>query len=137
MSYYQLTVRLGLAAWVAVLAALVSSCAATVSAGEPGRPTYAEREADDDSSPLGIPRGHLPAPGECRVWYPGRPPGQQPPPSRCGEAMANARPGTWVLYRPDREEVHTRIIDARRAGIVAQVRVYDADRGRYLRTERR
>jgi len=30
-----------------------------------------------------IPRGHLPPPGECRVWIPGLPPGQQPPPHRC------------------------------------------------------
>jgi hypothetical protein len=30
-----------------------------------------------------IPSGHLPPPGECRVWYPGVPPGQQPPPFRC------------------------------------------------------
>lgn len=30
-----------------------------------------------------IPRGHLPPPGECRVWYPGRPSGHQPPPFRC------------------------------------------------------
>ena len=25
----------------------------------------------------------LPPPGECRVWYPDRPPGHQPPPFRC------------------------------------------------------
>jgi hypothetical protein len=30
-----------------------------------------------------IPRGHLPPPGECRVWRPGVPPGHQPPPFRC------------------------------------------------------
>jgi hypothetical protein len=30
-----------------------------------------------------IPRGHLPPPGECRVWFPDRPAGQQPPPGRC------------------------------------------------------
>ena len=26
----------------------------------------------------GIPSGYLPAPGTCRVWYDGRPPGHQP-----------------------------------------------------------
>jgi hypothetical protein len=30
-----------------------------------------------------IPPGHLPPPGECRVWLPGLPPGHQPPPGRC------------------------------------------------------
>jgi hypothetical protein len=30
-----------------------------------------------------IPPGHLPPPGECRVWYPDRPAGHQPPPGRC------------------------------------------------------
>ena len=30
-----------------------------------------------------IPPGHLPPPGECRVWRPGIPPGHQPPPFRC------------------------------------------------------
>ncbi|RTQ46518.1 hypothetical protein EJV47_21435 [Hymenobacter gummosus] len=30
----------------------------------------------------GVPRGHYPPPGECRIWYPNRPPGQQPPPLR-------------------------------------------------------
>jgi hypothetical protein len=30
-----------------------------------------------------IPGGHLPPPGECRVWFPDRPAGHQPPPGRC------------------------------------------------------
>jgi hypothetical protein len=30
-----------------------------------------------------IPDGHLPPPGECRVWYPDRPAGHQPPPFKC------------------------------------------------------
>lgn len=31
----------------------------------------------------GIPPGHLPPPGHCRDWIPGRPPGHQPPPYKC------------------------------------------------------
>jgi len=87
---------------------------------------------------LGIPPGHLPPPGQCRVWYPGRPPGRQPRPQSCRDATSRAPAGTWVLYRPTRERqvVHARIIDSRRAGVVLEVRVYDAARGNYLRTER-
>jgi len=47
---------------------------------------------------LRIPEGHLPPPGECRVWYPGRPPGQQPPPVKC--ASAQVPPGAWLMRRP-------------------------------------
>ena len=120
---------LGALSWAA------AACAATVSAGSPD-PVYREQRHEEDTSPLGIPRGHLPPPGECRIWYPGQPPGQQPPPLGCAEAMAQAPAGTWVLYRPDREEVHARVIDDRRARVVVRVRIYEAEEGRYLRTER-
>ena len=46
------------------------------------------------------------------------------------EAMASAEPGTWVLYRPGREEVHARVIDRRRAGVGVEVRVYAVETGR-------
>ncbi len=32
--------------------------------------------------PPSIPSGHLPSPGEYRLWLPDRPPGHQPPPHR-------------------------------------------------------
>lgn len=120
---------LGALSWAA------AACAATVSSGSPD-PAYRQRGYEEDASPLGIPRGHLPPPGACRIWYPGQPPGQQPPPLGCAQAMARASAGTWVLYRPDREEVHARVIDDRRPGVVVRVRVYEAAQGRYLRTER-
>jgi hypothetical protein len=43
-----------------------------------------------------------------------------------------------VLYRPtnDRKVVHARVIDPRRDGIIIVTRIYDADRGTYLRDER-
>ena len=46
-----------------------------------------------------IPAGHLPPPGECRVWFYERPAGQQPPPTNCGDARRMAyRLGGRVIY---------------------------------------
>jgi len=46
-----------------------------------------------------VPNGHLPPPGECRVWLPDRPAGQQPPPTSCREAERQSnRYGGRVVY---------------------------------------
>jgi hypothetical protein len=58
---------------------------------------------------LEVPHGHLPPAGTCRVWFPGQPPGRQPKAGSC---------------------------DARRAGIVVNVKVFDAASGAYLRDVR-
>jgi hypothetical protein len=88
---------------------------------------------------LGVPPGHLPKPGQCRVWIPGAPPGQQPrPKSRSCAGIATAAPaGSWILYRPtaDRKIVHARIVDDRRAGVVVRIRVFEAESGRFVREE--
>ena len=56
----------------------------------------------------GIPPGHLPPPGECRVWIDGRPPGHQPPPTDCrsAEIAASRRRDARVVYgdRTDRRD---------------------------------
>jgi len=88
---------------------------------------------------LGVPPGHLPKPGQCRVWIPGVPPGHQPrPKSRSCEGIEAAAPaGSWILYRPtaDRKIVHARIVDERRAGVVIRIRVFEAESGRLVREE--
>lgn len=122
--------------FLGVLAWLSAGCSATISPGSSPQTVYAEEHHNEKREPLGIPRGHLPPPGGCRVWFPGRPPGHQPPPVGCREAMATAPAGTWVLYRADREEVHARVTDPRRRGVVVRVRVYEVNGGRYIRTER-
>lgn len=96
-----------------------------------------QAQARGPARTLGIPPGHLPRVGQCRVWIPGRPPGQQPSPrSRsCAGIRADAPAGSWIVYRPsrDRRVVHVREVDAVRVGVILFLRVYDADSGRHLR----
>jgi hypothetical protein len=49
---------------------------------------------------LHIPPGHMPRPGECRVWYHGRPPGHQPPAVPCGALRGYRFPGAVVIGAP-------------------------------------
>ncbi len=88
---------------------------------------------------LGIPPGHLPKAGECRVWIPGTPPGHQPKPKSrpCPGIAAFAPAGSWIIYRPteDRKVVHVREVDSRRAGAVIRIRIFDIETSRLLREE--
>jgi hypothetical protein len=89
-----------------------------------------------------IPPGHMPPPGECRVWYDGVPPGRQPRPTNCNEAeriasrdrharviygddygngrYRNGRYGTGRVYENDRSEQRSgnTVTDAIRDGIL-------------------
>ena len=47
------------------------------------------------SSP--IPKGHLPPPGECRIWFPDRPPGQQPSPGNCYDLERRVPSGATLI----------------------------------------
>lgn len=87
---------------------------------------------------LNIPRGHLPPAGSYRLWYPGRPPGLQPAPTYYYDAIRFAPAGAWVIYRPvyDSRYVYVQVIHPRHRGVVIEVRIYDASRGVYVRTER-
>ena len=88
---------------------------------------------------LGIPPGHLPGPGECRIWIPGTPPGRQPKPKSrpCPGIAAFAPAGSWIVYRPgdNLKVVHVREVDAQRAGIVIRTRIFDIETTRLLREE--
>ena len=89
---------------------------------------------------LGVPPGHLPKTGECRVWIPGTPPGQQPgSKSRSCASIASAAPaGSWIIYRPtnDKKLVHVREVDAHRAGSVVRIRIFDIESNRLVREEK-
>ena len=47
---------------------------------------------------LHIPEGHMPPPGQCRIWYVDLPPGQHPPPGDCHDLKYHVPPGA-VLVR--------------------------------------
>lgn len=54
----------------------------------------------------GIPPGHLPPAGLCRVWYDGVPPGRQPAATNCREAERRAARdrGARVIYGASRDD---------------------------------
>lgn len=81
-----------------------------------------------------IPNGHLPPPGECRIWYPDRPAGHQPPPFKCGQARGQVEPGGWLISPgPQPQEVEAVVYDARRPGVVIDVGIFDARTGSMIR----
>ena len=81
--------RTEVAVMLAVFGMAMAGAADTAGAQERGRGRGTQ----------GIPAGHLPPPGECRVWNDDRPPGQQSPPTSCGTARATvARSGGRVIY---------------------------------------
>lgn len=47
----------------------------------------------------GVPKGHYPPPGSCRIWYPNRPPGHQPPAISCNNLYrVRLEPGAFILH---------------------------------------
>jgi len=57
---------------------------------------------------LPIPRRFVPAPGQCRVWFPGVSPRHQPPSSSCRAAERRVPRGGWLLVRPYR---HSEVVE--------------------------
>ena len=86
---------------------------------------------------LGVPPGHLPRAGLCRVWVPGMPPGRQQKARTCRGIMETATAGSWVLYRPtnDPSVIHVHYVDNVRSDAVVAVRYFNANSGAFLREE--
>lgn len=89
---------------ILVLSCFFIGCSAiyyptTVQTG--GAPEQHEERTQDQVmysfADLGIPKGHLPPPGECKVWFPDRPAGHQPPPQSCSSAFRDRPLGAWVI----------------------------------------
>ena len=93
-------------------------------------------ETASTAAKFGIPPGHLPPPGQCRVWIPGEPPGKQKKKYASGECDTVSRqvpPGAWLVYRPgdDKKEVVVREYGS--GSQVTWVRVFDIATGALLR----
>ena len=92
-----------------------------VLAGSVGAPAWAQSLVDRyqdrneggrySAEAQGIPPGYLPAPGTCRVWYDGRPPGHQPPSTSCPDAerVALHNRAARVIYGGDRQAWDDRV----------------------------
>lgn len=112
------------------------SPSATVASGAERGVETSEAQGRSTAATLGIPPGHLPPPGQCRIWEPGRPPGHQRRPGPCRELERQVRRGDWLVYRPTRnkKQVVVRIYGS--AGpTVSLTRWFDIVTGRLLREE--
>lgn len=81
---------------------------------------------------LDIPKGHYPPPGECRLWYPDRPPGQQLPPFRCDGAVP---PGAWLIEHPRDvpNQVHVKVYERSRPGVIRAIGEFEIGSGVLVR----
>jgi hypothetical protein len=118
-----------------ILALLAATACSTIRPVETPAPTPAVRRGPSTAATLGIPPGHLPDPGQCRVWIPGNPPGHQPRRRSCSGIERTAPAGSWIVTRPveDPNVVHVSVIDDRRAGVVVRRMIYDRKRGTLIR----
>ena len=99
-----------LAPALVLLAAMACSSISTTTKSKPApapAPAPAQKQGKSTAATLGIPPGHLPPPGQCRVWMPGTPPGHQAKARSCANiersAPAGARLPQMVRFsRPSR-----------------------------------
>lgn len=114
-------------------AALLAGCAGATATREVPAGPGPGRSASVRT--LGVPPGHLPPVGTCRVWVPGVPPGRQARPRPCAGVLAAAPAGAMILYRPDRQRVRVRYVHAERVGVIVVVRLFEAESGRFVSEE--
>ena len=121
-----------------VLLAAIACSSVTTTKSKPApapAPAPAQKQGKSTAATLGIPPGHLPPPGQCRVWMPGEPPGHQAKARSCANIERSAPAGSWIVYRPteDKKVVHVKVVDQTRPGIVVHVRIYDVASGSLIR----
>jgi hypothetical protein len=65
--------------------------------GQSWRNKHDDKHGGGNDHHANIPAGHLPPPGECRIWHPDRPAGQQPPPGDCQELRHRVPRGAFLV----------------------------------------
>jgi hypothetical protein len=125
-----------LATMAATAMAILAATGCKLVPAEPApEPKPEPRRSPSTAATLGIPPGHLPQPGLCRVWVPGKPPGHQAKARSCSNIERSAPAGSWIVERPskDKKFVHVRVVDERRPGVVVRLQVYEIRDGKLLR----
>ena len=119
----------------AAMAILAATACKPVLVEQPAPQRSEARRSPSTAATLGIPPGHLPPPGQCRVWRPGTPPGHQAKPRSCTNIERTAPAGSLIVERPGRDKkvVHVREVDERRPGVVIRMRVYTIRDGQLVR----
>ena len=119
----------------AAMAIITAAACKPVPATEPAPEAAPRGRSPSTAASLGIPPGHLPPPGMCRVWMPDEPPGNQAKARSCSNIERTAPVGSYIVERPgkDKKVVHVRVMDERRPGVVVRMRVYEIRDGKLVR----
>jgi hypothetical protein len=113
-----------------------SSIPGTGSGTEPARKNDNVSENASTAAKFGIPPGHLPPPGQCRVWMPGEPPGKQKkkyPSGDCSSVSRSVPAGGWLVYRPGEDKKEVVVREYGKGNHVVSIKVFDIVTGAFLR----
>jgi len=119
-----------------ILLLFIGSCHSITITGKIPLPSGKENYPEVNShSLLNIPKGQLPPPGSCRIWFPGRLPGHQPPSGICSELVKRVPLGAWLLVRPTHEPKHVNVhvYDQECSGIVVAIHKFEVKTGRFIK----
>ncbi len=88
---------------------------------------------------LGIPPGHLPPPGQCRVWIPGEAPGKQKKEAQgdCAWVQARVPAGGWLVWRPTHDKKEVVVREFGDNAVIRWTRIFDIATGILVHEDRR
>lgn len=126
--------------FISLCVALIISCTSVTIRTTPQNHPEDGTEAHPPSPPgqmqkLDIPPGHLPPPGKCRIWIPGKPAGHQSPPGNCHELASKVPPGAWLITREGTgkgdNDIKVSFYHPRKRGVVVEIKIFDYDTGNF------